>query len=515
MTAHPERNRSLSKQIDFNQHNPLLGSLSEALEDYEDFPEPHLNSYQLHILGELLDSLFWRYNPHNGQYSSCLYWSSHRQIFWHRSQSQDTESFIQLIERKINFAPGDAPGDAGELANYTFRKKAPLSSSLRGPATEWYESNITNAITWENVRTNNITRFSDGRHKFRYRMEVEHCVRGDGEEIRNFLQRIKRTVDKEWPDDIEGIAAADHGAERAAQGRQRRPRYIDYSLKGLRSRYLQRKTQEYLMENPNATWNEFSTRIKQRDVSFQVSSNFLKDEEQTTAQIATLGQEMKNLRSEKQEHRVNAVEKNSRTVDANQKGRQNATRFCICCRTSGHTPSWCRKKVGEEELKRIENERTAERKVMFTQDYNKKRGPDHGSEQWNRGQDFQRRNQNYNNDVLTRNFPTSYQNSSPSPNFAYENNQPNNRRSYDQRPNQSFNRNDGNRSRNGSFNHWNGNWRNNGNFLVLHGIKEETSDTITTIANQEVINLTTSRSADLTTDPRMVLHLTNTSSHKQ
>ena len=30
---------------------------------------------------------------------------------------QDAESFIQLIERKINFALRDAPGDAGELAN--------------------------------------------------------------------------------------------------------------------------------------------------------------------------------------------------------------------------------------------------------------------------------------------------------------------------------------------------------------------------------------------------------------
>ena len=37
---------------------------------------------------------------------------------------QDAESFFQLIERKINFAVGDAPGDAGLLANYTFRKKA-------------------------------------------------------------------------------------------------------------------------------------------------------------------------------------------------------------------------------------------------------------------------------------------------------------------------------------------------------------------------------------------------------
>ena len=30
---------------------------------------------------------------------------------------QDAESFIQLIERKVNFALGDAPRVAGELAN--------------------------------------------------------------------------------------------------------------------------------------------------------------------------------------------------------------------------------------------------------------------------------------------------------------------------------------------------------------------------------------------------------------
>ena len=107
-------------------------------------------------------------------------------------------------------------------------------------------------------------------------MEVEHCIRGDGEEIRNFLHRIKRTVDEGWPDDLNGIEVAHHNAEHEAQGRQRRQRYIDYSLKGLRPRYLQRKAQEYLMENPNATLNDFSARIIQRDVSLQVSSNFFK-----------------------------------------------------------------------------------------------------------------------------------------------------------------------------------------------------------------------------------------------
>ena len=82
---------------------------------------------------------------------------------------QDAESLIQLFERKINFAFDDAPADPDEFANYTFRKKAMalFSNLLRGPAAEWYENTITNATVLENVQTNFITRFSDGRNKFR------------------------------------------------------------------------------------------------------------------------------------------------------------------------------------------------------------------------------------------------------------------------------------------------------------------------------------------------------------
>ena len=105
-------------------------------------------------------------------------------------------------------------------------------------------------------------------------MEVEHCIGGDGEETRNFLHRIKRRVDKGWPEDLNGIEAAHHAAEHGAQGRKTRQRYTDYSSKRFRPRYLQRKAQGYLMENPNATWIDFSTRILQRVVSFHVSSKF-------------------------------------------------------------------------------------------------------------------------------------------------------------------------------------------------------------------------------------------------
>ena len=77
-------------------------------------------------------------------------------------------------------------------------------------------------------------------------------------------------------------------------------------------------------------------------MSYKVSSNFLNDEEQTKVQLASLGQEMNNVCSELQEHRVNALE-NPRLPDPNQKGRRNATRFCNYCRINGHTQNWRRR----------------------------------------------------------------------------------------------------------------------------------------------------------------------------
>ena len=130
-------------------------------------------------------------------------------------------------------------------------------------------------MIWNDVRNPFITRFSDGRNNFRHRMEVENCIRADGVEIRNFLHRIKKTVDKGWPDDMVGVALGDLNAERTAQARQRRQKYFDYTLKGLRPRYLQRKAQEYLMDHPNATWNDFCNQIIQRDLVLEVSSTFV------------------------------------------------------------------------------------------------------------------------------------------------------------------------------------------------------------------------------------------------
>ena len=350
VTVHSEGNPNILKQINIDKHHLLLESLSEVLIDYVELPEPHLNSLQLHILGELLDFLFWGNITSKMANAHLAYPDLEVDKFSGTDPDQDAEAFIRLIECKINFALGTEPEVADlEHVIYIFRKKALFSSLLRGPAAEWYGGIIQDAMTWDEVRSFFITRFSDGRNKFRHRMEVENCIRAD-EEIRDFLHRIKKTVDKGWPDDMVGIAPGDQNAERTAQARQRQ-RFIDYTLKGLRPRYLQRKAQEYLMEHPNATWNNFSTHLINKDVSYQVSTSFLNDEEQNKAQMASLGQELKNLRTELKKHRVNALEGNQRPVDPNQKGRQNATRFCGYCRTNGHTPSFCRKKIGDEEIK--------------------------------------------------------------------------------------------------------------------------------------------------------------------
>ena len=57
VTVYPEENPHISKQVDIWEHSPLLESLSEALSKFYNFPEPHLNYFQLHIFGELLDYL--------------------------------------------------------------------------------------------------------------------------------------------------------------------------------------------------------------------------------------------------------------------------------------------------------------------------------------------------------------------------------------------------------------------------------------------------------------------------
>ena len=104
-------------------------------------------------------------------------------------------------------------------------------------------SQLTEAATlWNQTKMNFITSFSDGRIKFRHRLEVKHC----------------------WPDDMSSIPNAQQNAERATRKRQQKQRYMDYSPQGFKTKYLQIKAQEQLMECPNATGMTFLLKILKR-----------------------------------------------------------------------------------------------------------------------------------------------------------------------------------------------------------------------------------------------------------
>ena len=110
-------------------------------------------------------------------------------------------------------------------------------------------SQLTEAATlWIQIKMNFLTKFSDGRNNFRHRLQVEHC----------------------WPDDKNVIPNAQQNAERATQKKQQKQRYMECSPRGLKTKYLQIKAQEQLMECPNATRNDFSTKNVRKDVMLQV-----------------------------------------------------------------------------------------------------------------------------------------------------------------------------------------------------------------------------------------------------
>ena len=62
VTAYPLGEPIISKQLDLDDRHPLLRSLTDALNLYEAFREPHVNSHQLEILEELMEYLHFKFH---------------------------------------------------------------------------------------------------------------------------------------------------------------------------------------------------------------------------------------------------------------------------------------------------------------------------------------------------------------------------------------------------------------------------------------------------------------------
>ena len=61
VTAYQLAAPTVSEQIDTDDHQLLLRSLTDALNSYEALPEPHLISHQLEVLEELIEYLHFKF----------------------------------------------------------------------------------------------------------------------------------------------------------------------------------------------------------------------------------------------------------------------------------------------------------------------------------------------------------------------------------------------------------------------------------------------------------------------
>ena len=153
----------------------------------------------------------------------------------------------------------------------------------------------------DQIRTAFIDRFSDDRDKYRHTITAEKSVRGNEELIKNFFNRVKSAVHKEWPLEPNGTQN-----ERNNQQSQRNAKYIQFTLRGLGPTGLKRKAHEYLIEHPNATWDVFQTHITSKDVTYTISSELVPNatSDQNT-KLHTLEQQIKELTALFKEQQVN------------------------------------------------------------------------------------------------------------------------------------------------------------------------------------------------------------------
>ena len=101
---------------------------------------------------------------------------------------------------------------------------------------------------------------------------------------------------------------------------------------------------------------------------------------------------------------MNQVTQSSfRPANVDNKSIQNMTRFCSYCGKSGHTLMYCRTKALDDQIRRQHTRNNQERRTVFTDDYNKRRGPNPGSQN-NQNFSQQPRYGNQNNQTISTNW---------------------------------------------------------------------------------------------------------------
>ena len=124
------------------------------------------------------------------------------------------------------------------------------------------------------------------------------------------------------------------------------------------------------MDHPNATWEQFSQAVINKYLCYTVTTALTGGESHADPLIQKMRDDLEGIKLQIKEQMNNTINAVEETVDPNATGPRMATRFCGYCGTNGHTPNWCRKKMRDEEVKKVQNEANAERRITFTNDYN-------------------------------------------------------------------------------------------------------------------------------------------------
>ena len=122
----------------------------------------------------------------------------------------------------------------------------------------------TRLATYQNTISNPLF---DNRDKYRYRITAEKSVRGNEEIIKHYFHRVNRAVDRGWPDEENADNAA-----RAALNAQRKQKYVEFAVRGLTPNELKNKAHQYLIEHPNATWEQLQEHVTNKDLVFTIIS---------------------------------------------------------------------------------------------------------------------------------------------------------------------------------------------------------------------------------------------------
>ena len=263
--------------------------------------------------------------------------------------SEDPTAFIRLLEKKISFSLGSRPAtnENNIQTVYDDRRKALFGSVLRGPAAEWFDS-LDAALTWDEIKTQFIARFTDGKMQYRFRLEAKNLKRQPDENIKSYIHRIKTLVDTGWPTPSDADANA-----RTACENQRIGKYKEYFIRGLTPPGLKQKAHQAVIENPNKTWGALQTLIINKDTSLVISAEMSGFQQSSSNSVTTdsrftsIEKTLNEISNMVKNHQINA------TYDPNKpKMKQDFTRFCTYCKKSGHTVKFCwslkRKKLNEE-----------------------------------------------------------------------------------------------------------------------------------------------------------------------